>query len=262
MIETITSRQNQRVKAAAALESRSERQKAERFAFEGLKLFGEAVRFRAPLLEVFAVGELADYAGSKAPEGCRVYRVTDEVYDRLSRDRSPDGIFCVSRFISSLHSFGGDIPDADGCMFLCVSVRDPGNIGTIIRSARAFGVGQLILSSDCADPYNIKTVRAAMGAIFTTKIHVADDPVSAVDELRAKGYDVCAAVLSEKASRLDELEPDGKRVFVVGNEGHGLDDDIISRCSSGVFIPMEPESESLNAAIAASILMWDRYRAR
>ena len=260
MTETITSRQNQFVRRAAALSDRGERARQKRFAFEGLKLFGEAVSCSAPLEEIYAVGDIAEAAAEKAPEGCRVFRVTPEVYDRLSQDRSPDGIYCVCGFLDGIHTFGRYGPDGGGRKFICASVRDPGNIGTIVRSARAFGVDQLVLSADCADIYNIKTVRAAMGALFAVRIHVADDIAAAIEALGAAGYEVCAAVLNERAEKLGSPARNGRRVYAVGNEGHGLPDEIIRLCPSSVYIPMEAGSESLNAAIAASVLMWEEYR--
>ena len=260
MPETITSRQNPSVRLAAALSDRRERRTQRRFAFEGLKLFGEAVTNGLPLEEIYAVGGIADEAEKKAPDGCRVFRVTEEVYDRLSQDRAPDGIFCVCRFLSAIHTRGPFSPSPGERVFVCASVRDPGNIGTIIRSARAFGIDRLILSSDCADIYNPKTVRAAMGALFSVRIHISGDIAGDIGALNAAGYDTCAAVLREGAARLDALKPDRSRCFAVGNEGHGLPEEVINACSSSVFIPMEPDSESLNAAMAASVLMWEGYR--
>lgn len=262
MPEYITSRQNPSVRLAASLSDRKERESQGRFAFEGEKLFHEAVSSKAPLLEVYAVGELAGMAEREAPPSCRVFSVTEQVYDRLSMDKSPDGIFCVCGRLDDLHTFGGYPPRggiASGSKLACVSVRDPGNIGTIIRSARAFGIGELILSSDCADIYNPKTVRAAMGALFSVRIHVSDDIISALASLSDAGYDTCAAVLREGAARLGSAPRVENRVYVVGNEGHGLPDDVIDACKSTVFIPMEPGSESLNAAMAATVLMWDGY---
>ena len=142
---------------------------------------------------------------------------------------------------------------------LLESVRDPGNMGTIIRSAAAFGVDALAISSDCADIYNPKTVRGAMGALFKMNVYVFDDIKTAVSSLVDSGRKVYAAALDKTAVRLDEVELSAGDAVIIGNEGHGLSQETIEACTRSLYIPMEEGSESLNAAIAASVIMWNMY---
>lgn len=141
-------------------------------------------------------------------------------------------------------------------LMLLSSVRDPGNLGTIVRSAAAFGFDRLILSDDCADLYHPRTLRGAMGALFRMRADVVTDFASAVPALRASGRRVYAAELRDGALSVDEAKPTAADCFVIGNEGHGIPPEISALCTGSVYIPIAPTSESLNAATAASILAY------
>lgn len=140
---------------------------------------------------------------------------------------------------------------------MAVSVRDPGNLGTLIRSASAMGIDLLLLSDDCADLYNPRTIRGAMGALFSLPTLTLSDMTASVDALKAEGYTVCAAALREDALDIRQLEINASTCFVVGNEGHGLPDELIDRCTRTVIIPMRKGSESLNVASASTLLLWE-----
>ena len=186
----------------------------------------------------------------------------------ISKEKSPEGVICVAKYIDKFHKFAKinnveNISDGQGSesdrILLLESVQDPQNLGAIIRSAAAFGVDRIILSADCADVYNPKTVRASMGTLFGMRICVTDRLCEAVAHLRACGRRVLAAALDESASRLGQIELDHSDCILVGNEGHGLSREIIKACDSTVFIPMSAGVESLNAAVAASVLLWEFF---
>jgi TrmH family RNA methyltransferase len=122
-------------------------------------------------------------------------------------------------------------------------------------------VDRLVLSADCADIYNAKTVRASMGTLFSQRIDRVDDLTVAIAALRADGRRVFAAALDERATRLDELDVRAGDCAVIGNEGHGLSAETLAACTSAVYIPMTARAESLNAAVAAAVLMWEFCRA-
>ena len=141
-------------------------------------------------------------------------------------------------------------------------IQDPGNLGTIIRTANALGVDFLILDSGCADLYNIKTVRASMGALFRQRIIVCENMTGTLLSLIGSGYNVYAAAPDSSSVRLDCLDITHKTCFIVGNEGHGLERSLIEASTGSVYIPMEQGTESLNASVAAGILIWEGYRKR
>ena len=149
-------------------------------------------------------------------------------------------------------------------MILLDAVRDPLNVGAIIRSAAALGVGHLILSADCADIYHPRAVRAAMGPLFSLPITRVDDLAGTVRALREGGRSVYAAALDDTALRLGssewamELRSSPRALCaVIGNEGHGISEDVLRACTRSVYIPMEADTESLNAGVAAALLMWE-----
>ena len=137
------------------------------------------------------------------------------------------------------------------------SVRDPGNLGTILRCADAFGIDHVILSSDCADVFSPKTLRGAMGAVFRKSITVCSDLCATVTALKEDGRRVLATALHRDSLKLGDFELNPTDVFVIGNEGHGISDGLITACGETVFIPMCGGAESLNAGVAASICMWE-----
>lgn len=147
-------------------------------------------------------------------------------------------------------------------LLIAESLRDPGNLGTVIRSAYSLGIDTLILTDDCADIYNPRTVRAAMGAVFKLPtLTVARDRLPAyIESLRLQGRKVYAAALSDNSVGISDIALRRGDCFVIGNEGHGLSEKCINACTSSVIIPMREGAESLNAAAAAAICIWETVR--
>ena len=144
-------------------------------------------------------------------------------------------------------------------ILLLESVRDPQNVGAIARVSAAFGVDRIVMSLDCADIYNSKTLRASMGAIFATKIdRVADMPL-AIKEITSSGRRVFAAALNKEAHVLGEIGLKTGDCVIIGNEGHGLSAAVVEACGRSVYIPMADHVESLNAATAAAVLVWEFF---
>ena len=177
-------------------------------------------------------------------------------------------MICVAKYIDKFHKiatidnmgdFLCDILNGKKSVFALESVRDPGNLGTIIRSAVAFGVDCILLSSDCAEIYNPKTIRAAMGTLFRQNIVIIDDMPSAIRTISQSGRRTYAAALSSNASVLGKKQIRFEDCIVIGNEGHGISSELMSACDEVIFIPMTPDAESLNAAIASSICLWEQF---
>ena len=149
-------------------------------------------------------------------------------------------------------------------LLLLEAIRDPGNLGTIIRSAASLGIDKIVLSFDCADLYNPKTIRAAMGSLFSQKVDILPEGKMPeyISALRESGRRVFAAALHREAKILGREEIFCDDCFVIGNEGHGLSDEVIAACDSSVIIPMREGCESLNAAMAAGIFIWEMARAK
>ena len=269
--EYITSRQNALLVLTEKLTDRKHRWREGLFRFDGRKLFLEALAAKLPLVAVLlresnARELLALAAETPLSDACRTVILPDTLFDRISEEKAPEGVICVAKHLDKLHKIvtinkGNDAAKVllPGRTLVLESVRDPGNLGTIIRSARAFGVANLLLSSDCADLYHSRTIRAAMGTLFSQHVLITEDVVGAI---RALGEErrVFAAALDASATKLGNVTFSKDDVVVVGNEGHGISAALLDACTHSVFIPMNEGVESLNAGIAASVLLWEMYR--
>lgn len=257
--ERITSRKNQTVIDASKLADRRYRAQTGTFALEGIKLFREAARAGAKIRALFVTdAALEKYGAEIEKAGCdKIYSVTDDVYSKLSTESAPQGVFAVADFFAAAPREIRGEPIA----LVLDGVADPGNLGTIIRCADALGVECVYIGDDGADVFGPKTVRAAMGSIFRvgTERCSAED---AVLRLRGNGYKVYAAMLDARAEDIRGIDVSGKIAFVIGNEGHGVSEEVAAACDGSVVIPMTKGIESLNAAVAASLLMWEAARGR
>lgn len=247
-MENITSRKNAYIKHLRALASEKEyRQETQEYICDGLKLLKEALHFGAEISSVL----WKDKAESLELQGVRQYVAPAELFDYASpMKNSPGPLFTVKMPQRS----GQKIEKA----VVLETVQDPGNVGTVIRTANAFNIDAVILCSDCADLYNPKTVRATMGAIFRQQVIRVD-----VSQLRnfldENGLKLYGAALSDKARDVREVELKNAAV-AIGSEGKGLSRELLEACDGEIIIPMNPDSESLNAAVAASVLMWEMAR--
>ena len=145
---------------------------------------------------------------------------------------------------------------APRCALVLENVQDPGNVGTVIRTANAFGIDAVVLVGACADPYHPKTVRATMGAVFRQQILCLEHPEELKTAVKAWNLPLYGAVLSERAQSVLNCEL-AESAVAVGSEGRGLSAGLRALCDGEIIIPMQPGSESLNAAVAASVLMWE-----
>ena len=265
----ITSRTNPMIVSAAKLSEKKHRQKTGLFFFEGYKLFSEA-RMKGVSIQSVFVTERAyrTYAHLFEEPDFSVFLVSDAVYEKISAENAPQGIFCLAKHLDNLNFYNTIYKKGSHLstiiyerILICDGLRDPGNLGTVIRTANALGFDRLVLSADCADVYNPKTVRAAMGALFDIQADITQDIPAYITSLRQCGYQVQAAALSDDAQPLHTISVKDNTVFVIGNEGHGLSQETIRACCGTVIIPMTDGAESLNASVAAAILMWECQKA-
>ena len=273
MREMITSRQNERVKALCGLAEKKKRRQSGRFRFDGVKLLREALLCGIRPVEVFVrvpeTEEIDRLLRRGFQEGLLreedVVYVSESVFEKLSEEQSPEGVITVADCLTELHRSGEEAPMPEPWERLLIveAIRDPGNLGTVIRSCAALGIDRLILSSDCAELYNPRTVRSAMGALFrlpTLEVAVKELP-QWIESLRRGGRRVYAAALREDAVAVGSVPLREGDCFVIGNEGHGLSEATVAACDGCAVIPMREGNESLNAAAAAAICIWETVRA-
>ena len=244
MEQRITSRKNpllQQVKKL--LSSKKAREEAGLFAADGMKLLAEAVRYFPGLDTVI----LSDGVEAEVPEHVRIIRVPGDVMESISPMASPQGALFLCRFPEK-RAF-----EAKPGILLLDGIQDPGNLGTILRTADALDI-PVVLLEGCADPYSHKVVRASMGAVFRTDV-VQSTWTEVKSACTAAGIPVAVTALSDRARDLRQ-EKLAKMAVVIGSEGQGVRKEILDSADAELIIPMNPHCESLNAAVAATIVMW------
>lgn len=249
-METLTSRKNAYIRHVRALAADGAYRRAQgEYLCDGLKTLREALRYGAGLRSVL----WKEHGESVEGLCCAAqYVAPAELFDYASpMANSPGPLFCAA--IPERR----ELPRLRSALVL-ENVQDPGNVGTVVRTANAFGVDAVILVGACADLYQPKTARATMGAIFRQRV-LTMEPDALCALLREQGLPLYGAALSERAKDVRSLDLHGA-ALAVGSEGRGLSAELLKRCEETVVIPMQPDSESLNAAVAAAVLMWEMTR--
>lgn len=255
----ITSTGNARVKNVIQLQTRARARKDSRqFVAEGFRMVSEAPADR--IVSIYASETFARCnSGYMSTIQVPYEMVSDNVFAQMSDTRTPQGILAVIK----MAEYGiGDIIAHDNCLYVIVeNLQDPGNLGTIIRMSEAAGVDGIIMSPNTVDIYNPKTIRSTMGSLYRVPFVYADDFAGTLEQMKSKGVELYAAHLE---GSVEYTEPDYTKAsaFVIGNEGNGLTDAVTNICSNRIRIPMAGKVESLNAAIAASVLTFEAARQR
>ena len=276
--EIITSRQNRSVVKVCKLNDKKNRDTDKLFRFDGIKLYCEAVLNNVELDMVLFRESNEEYLRERMihmntpmPEsvGANVLTIADNLFDSISEEKSPEGIISVAKYIDKLHKIVKIESDAinneaflncaEDKIIILENIRDPGNLGTILRSAAALSIDKVILCEDCADIYNSKTIRATMGAVFKLHTVICRDSKKTILALRKAGKRVFAATLGDGAISIKDIVLGRTDCIAVGNEGHGLSRELIEACDGKIIIPMKEGNESLNAAAAATIFMWEMF---
>ena len=239
----ITSRKNPLLQQVKKLfSSRKEREDSGLFAADGTKLLQEAVRFCPDLDTVI----LSDGVEAEVPSHVRIVRVPEDVMESISPMETPQGAVFLCR-LPSKHSL---VPKAP--MLLLDGIQDPGNLGTMLRTADALNV-PVVLLEGCADPYSHKVVRSSMGAVFRTPVVQSTwEEIRTV--LRESGIPVAVTALSDRAQDIRQADL-RQMAVVIGSEGRGVRPEILASADQELIIPMNAHCESLNAAVAASIVL-------
>ena len=244
MEQRITARKNPLLQQVRKLlNSRKERENTGLFAADGTKLLQEAVRFYPGLDTVI----LSDGVEAQVPGHVRVVRVPEDVMESISPMQTPQGALFLCRLPEKTEFVPGP------GMLLLDGIQDPGNLGTILRTADALDISVALLEG-CADPYSHKVVRASMGAVFRVPV-VQTTWEAAQKAFRNAGIPVGVTALSDRAKDLRHSDLPSMAV-VIGSEGRGVRQEILDSADAELIIPMNPHCESLNAAVAATIVMW------
>lgn len=261
-ITVISSLSNHQIKNINQLLKKSKaRDEQGIFIVEGQKMFEEAraegLLVRAFFSESFYQRKLEDSPGYFSNLEYEI--LTDSVFQSVSETKTPQGVMGTVK--KPQYSIDTLIRDKGAALLLLEDVRDPGNLGTMVRTAEGAGITGIILNSSCVDLFNPKVIRSTMGSIYRVPFAIAEDFNSVMNEIKKQGIRIFAAHLSGQLYDTEESFQD-KCAILIGNEANGLSDEVSAMADSLIKIPMAGKVESLNAAIAAAILMYEVSRQR
>jgi TrmH family RNA methyltransferase len=262
----LTSIRSPRVKSARQLAKRALRQRARSFLAEGPQAVGEALAAGDVVTQLFVTAaaqprhtELVELA---AGQGADVHLVSGEVMTELAQTITPQGVLAVCRFVDVPLS---DVPAGSRLVVVLANVRDPGNAGTVLRTADAAGAGGVIFAGSSVDPYNSKCVRASAGSLFHLPVVTGIPVDEAVRVLRDRGLQVLAAD-GGATTTLDDLQSAGQlgrpTAWLLGNEAWGLPADVLDLADEAIAVPIYGRAESLNLAAAAAVCLYASARAQ
>lgn len=258
----ITSMSNQQMKNIVKLQKSSKSRKEQQvFLVEGIRMFREIPE--SLLVKAYIIEEWVEQLPTAWEEGRQYEIISDGVLKEISDTQTPQGVLAVvkQQTYQREELLGKDFSDdRPPCVLVLENLQDPGNLGTILRTAEGAGVTGILMSKDTVDIYNSKVVRATMGAVFRMPFRYEASISDGVDWLKAKGIRCYAAHLDGTSIyEQDFREP---CCFFIGNEGNGLTKELAAQADRFIRIPMQGKVESLNAATAATVLMYETLRQR
>jgi len=259
-LRRVTSRQNALVKELRRAFTQSELTDDGCCAAEGGRVLEEAIRSGSRLKAVFIRESNTDRASRLLPQlGSHTEKLllSDDIFDSVVPSDTPQGVAALVRITA--HKLG-DLPKS-GQLFLAIAgLQDPGNLGTLIRSAEAFGASAVLVGEKTVSPWNPKVIRGSSGSIFRMPI-VPCSLSSTFTDLKQQRYDVLATS-SHRGVALPQVDLSGSKVIVIGNEGAGVPRELLHTVDETIVIPQSSKVESLNAGIAGSIILYEAARQR
>ncbi|WP_411680380.1 TrmH family RNA methyltransferase [Clostridium thailandense] len=256
-METIQSKDNSLIKEVKKLKEKKHRTESNRFLIEGFRFVEEALQsnFEVPLLFI-SEGALDKWKNfdmeGKLQKNSKVYIVPDKLLKLISSTDTPQGVVAV------VNNKNIKVENKQGFYVLADKVQDPGNMGTIIRTAHAAGALGIVITKGTVDIYNEKTLRSTMGSIFHIPI-IHDDNLESIENLRENGFKLIVSSLDTDKNFYD-IDLNSKVIIAVGNEGNGISSELVDIADFKVKIPMPGGAESLNVSVAASIMMFEAVR--
>lgn len=253
----IESKDNKLYKTIKKLKEKKYRIKEGKFILEGFRIIEEAVKAKIDIEYIIITEDNlsnlkeAEYLRDRSED--KIILISENLFISLSSTENPQGILAIAKFKNIEENLNGDF------YVVCDKVQDPGNLGTIIRTAHAAGVDGIILTKGTVDIYNEKTIRSTMGSIFYIPIYYDDSEFTIIKKLKDKGVALVTTSLQESKNFFNE-NLKGKVMLAVGNEGNGISEELFNLADKKVKIPMPGGAESLNVAVASAIILFEKVR--
>jgi TrmH family RNA methyltransferase len=255
MVE-ITSSSNNKCKYVKSLSQKKARLKYGEYTVEGKKSVSDALKSDKIVTALYVSETFFENESFDYPENVNLYKVSNGIFEKMCDTKAPQGILAVVK-MNLREKLDADLSES---YIYCDSINDPGNLGTIIRTADAAGFSAVLLSPDCVDLYSPKTVRSSMGSFFNIDV-MTDVTHEKLKEMKEKGFSLFGGALGNNTIDYRNADMTKPSIIIVGNEANGICDEVLEMCQC-VKIPILGKAESLNAGVAASILMYELVRQR
>jgi len=250
----ITSRENSVFKTAMLLKTAKGRSEKGMFIIEGVRSVRDALSKGA---DIFCIIQ-KEGTDLKIDTDKPTYIFAKKLFDTVCETVTPQGVMALCRMENK--TFGDILKRGKELVVMCEALQDPGNIGTVIRTAHAVGAGGVILTKGCCDLYNPKIIRATMTGIFSVPVVSNVQSGDVIEYFKANGYKIVAGALTDSAVDFYDADLSGKHLIIVGNEGSGVRPETLSMCDAVLKIPMDSQAESLNAAVSLAVMSYEHYR--
>jgi len=260
----LTSAQNPLIKEVKALKDKKAREDMKLFFIEGTRFVEEALKENVEIVRIFFSEQLLHNSSGEriytqaSSLKIDMFSVSDKLFKEISDTENPQGILAVIKIKPNNME---DVLKDNSFIVILDSIQDPGNVGTLIRTADAAGATGIIMSKGCVDLYNPKVLRSTMGSVFHIPVCFSDNLVDTLEALKARGIKVYASHLKGSRNYFD-ADMGYNTAIIVGNEAKGISDEVASHADVLVRIPMPGKAESLNASVAGSLLMYESVRQR
>ena len=245
----ITSKDNEKIKNLKKLKEKKYR--LDSYIVEGIKMVKEAISENQ---EIALIAIREDFKIDFDTKNIKTVTISNKIFNDISDVKTPQGILAVIK-----KNQNNQIETNQEYILALDSLQDPGNMGTIIRTADSANINQIIINKTTVDPYSPKVIRSTMGAIYRTNIIEVEDLKATLKEMKLKGFQIITTDLKATQSIYD-INYNNKTVVVIGNEANGVSQEILQTADKKVIIPMLGKTESLNASIAASIMIYEYVR--
>lgn len=245
----ITSKDNEIIKNIKKLKEKKYR--LDSYIVEGIKMVKEAINENQ---EIALIAIREDFKIDFDTKNTKIVTISNKIFNDISDVKTPQGILAVIK-----KNQNNQIETNQEYILALDSLQDPGNMGTIIRTADSANINQIIINKTTVDPYSPKVIRSTMGAIYRTNIIEVEDLKATLKEMKSKGFQIITTDLKATQSIYD-INYNNKTVVVIGNEANGVSQEILQTADKKVIIPMLGKTESLNASIAASIMIYEYVR--
>lgn len=254
-IHSISSCSNPLIKSICGLRLGKNREKTNHFIFEGSKLFAEACDWHIPVTHILVTDNWFERSTPALRiklehSAADVILVSESVMSKCSSQKQPEGILCCADQIRS------DFPEDPQAVVILENVRDPGNVGTIIRTADAAGYSAVMTTSGTADCFNEKVIRASMGSVFHLPVIQHLSGIEIIKKLKHDGFRVIGSSLTGEEEYFQSPPSDKKKAVILGNESSGMSFQLQQECDYLVKIPMYGHAESLNVSVAAGLMLY------